>query len=137
MSDQSTPGSAIDFEKRVAQFIAVRSALAAKEKEFEESVKSLKDMKKALEALLLGYLTQTKQEMARTEAGTVSVLDKVSASIEDGAAFRKFCLEVDWMVADLRANATRVEEWSAENDGKPVPGVKLSHWRTVGVRKPT
>lgn len=137
MSDPATPGSAIDFEKRVSQFIAVRNALSLREKQFEEQVKPLKDMKKALEALLLGYLTQTRQEMARTASGTVSVLEKTSASIEDAEAFRKFCLEVDWAVADLRANAGRAEEWSAENDGKPVPGVKINKWRTVGVRNPS
>lgn len=140
MPDQQSDQSAIDFEKRVRQFVAIRDLIAAKTEVFNAEVADLKKMRDALGGVLLGYLRKTRQLSARTEAGTVSISEKDSATVEDAAAFRQFCIERDWSLADLRANASRVRSWMEEHKGDgamgpPPPGVKFSTWVTVGVRR--
>jgi hypothetical protein len=125
----------MDVEKRVAQFVQVRELIRKMEAKHEEELAQLKMLRDSLKVLLLNYLNMTKQEAARTSSGTAHIINKVSATVEDGAAFRQFCIDGNWALADLRANGPRVDEWRAENEGQEVPGVKFTKFRDIGIRK--
>lgn len=125
----------IDIEKRVRQYIVLRDLIADKQSAFDAEIAKLKGMRDALGTYLLAFLRKTNQESARTEAGTVSITSKDSATVEDPHAFRQFCIDGNWALADLRANASKVKDWLEEHDGHLPPGVKFSSFARVTVRR--
>src|SRR5579863_1345504 len=120
--------------KRVAQYRMIE----AKTKELDEAhAKSLEPLTK-IKALLQGYfeqfLTTTGQQTAVTPGGTIHWNHRVTASLEDPAAFMDFVIaEKRFDMLDRRANATAVKDYAKQMGTLP-PGAKLNSIRTVGVR---
>lgn len=140
MSDQATAPATnspqINMEERVAQFLVLRDQIDAMKEDLKERLKPYNEAKKMMEAMFLGWLSETKQTSARTEAGTVHILDRQSATIEDADAFRKWIIANEfWHMIDWKANAPQVADWIVQNDGQIPPGLKYSIFRTAGVRR--
>lgn len=137
MDSPAPPGGLppIDIEKRVSQYVKLRDLIKKKDDEHKAAMAPYAEAKKAIEDELLGYLNSTNSKSAKTDAGTVSALDKASATIEDTDAFRSFVVtHEEWDLADLRANTPAVEKF-LEDEQKLPPGVKITRFRTVSVRR--
>jgi len=132
----NSPPAAFNVEERVAQYVQIRDMKKAIKERHEAELRPYNDALKLMESLLLGYLSETKQTAARTEAGTTHILDRPSATIEDGDAFRTFVIDNRyWHLVDWKANAPQVNEYQAAHDGMVPPGVKFTVFRTAGVRR--
>jgi len=137
MTDQATATSqSMDVEARITQYLVIRDTIAAKKKELEEALKPYNEAKKLMEGMFLAYLSEHNQTSATTEAGTVHILDRLSATVEDMDLFRKYIVANElWHLVDWKANAPKVEEWIGENDGNIPPGLKFGRFRTTSVRR--
>lgn len=125
------------FELRIAQYLQVRAKKEELKKEYETRLKPINDALDALGSYLQSMLNQTGQESARAKAGTAYITTKRSATIADGAAFRRYVIGSEaWDLVDWRANEVKVAEL-VEEIGEPPPGVNFSTTRKVGVRRPT
>jgi hypothetical protein len=126
----------IDFELRVAQYVQLRDIIKQEEKEFKERIAPKKEMLATLENVLLSMLKATNQQNAKTKAGTVYRYTESSATIYDGAAFRRHVIGTEaWDLVDWRANKTAVAEFIKTTEVPP-PGVNFSQMLTVGVNRP-
>lgn len=134
---QASSPPVIDIEKRVSQFVRLRDKIKKLDDAHKLSMTPYHEAKKRIEDELLGHLNTTNSTSAKTAAGTVSALDKASATIEDTDAFRSFVVDnEEWDLADIRANTPAVEKF-LEDEQKLPPGVKISRYRTVSVRRAT
>lgn len=120
--------------QKVAAYIKLRDHKKAAEESFKDSLKRVVEAMAKLEAELLQHLIDTgASSLAADGVGTVYRNTRVSATVEDRAAFRKFCQQHDEAM-DLKANVTFVKEFMEEH-GQPVPGIKVTQMHTVGVRR--
>jgi hypothetical protein len=84
--------------------------------------------------MMLAYLSESGADSISCPAGTVYRNTQYTATVEDKEAFKTWLQETgEWEALDLRANKTYVRESMTE--GNIVPGVKLSSFNTVGVRR--
>jgi hypothetical protein len=134
MNVQAKP-VAIDIAKRVEQYVKLRDKIKELEDKFDEQIKPYKDMLEQLNSLLLDHLNTTNQDSAKTAAGTVYRSERVTASLADAAAFRRFVIGGEhWDLADWKANSTTVQAFNTEHGALP-PGVNLNRAYKVGVRR--
>jgi hypothetical protein len=134
MNVQAKP-VAIDIAKRVDQYVKLRDKIKQMEDEFDQVIKPYKEALEQLNSLLLDHLNTTNQDSAKTVAGTVYRSERVTASLADAAAFRRFVIGGElWDLADWKANATTVQQFNSENGALP-PGVNLNRMYKVGVRR--
>ena len=124
-----------DAQKRIRQLIQLKDKIKLRESELDEELKPYKEMVSKLEALILGHLGKINAQNISTPVGTVSVLHRKSASLEDPAAFMNYVIENSaWDLMDRKANAKAVEDFIIENNSPP-PGVKFSDAITLGLRR--
>jgi hypothetical protein len=124
-----------DAQKRVKQIIELKDKIKVLEDGHKEELRPYKEMVSKLEALILGHLGQINAQNISTPVGTVSVLHRKSASLEDPAAFMEYVISNEaWDLMDRKANAKAVEDFIGENNSPP-PGVKFSDAITLGVRR--
>ena len=123
------PGQATEM------FIKLRDTKKEKDDAHKESLKKVVAAMDRLEAGLLEYLNDSGANSVASDAGTAYKSVKTSASVEDKDAFWKFVIETEQREAlDIKANATFVKDYMAENEEVP-PGVKVSQIQTVGVQR--
>lgn len=137
---------AINIQKRAAQYIQLRDKIAEMEKAHEATLVPYKSLLQEINTDLLNHLDSQKVEAMKTEVGTVYVYEKSSASVADAEAFMKHVIDnQDWDLIERRANVTAVkayldasiEKAKADPSVQPglPPGVNLSRFRMVGVRR--
>lgn len=143
MSDTNTPmvvsqpGNAATVDKRIAQYIATRTAIQKANEVHEANIKPLTDLQNMLTGWLQTFLEQSGVESVKTADGTAYSTTRYSASLADPEAFMKFVKSTDnFDLLDRKANVTACRDYCTENGTLP-PGVNLSAIKTVGVRKPT
>ena len=124
-----------DIQKRVEQYIKLRSIISAKNDEHKKSMKPLNETLEQLNSVLLQHLNDLNCNSAATDSGTVYRTEKKSASLADAEAFMNFVIANQaFDLLDRKANVTAVEEHIRENDAPP-PGVNFSSAFVVGVRR--
>jgi len=110
----------------------------------EELVKLHKEQLKPYNALmdelgnkLLDHMQKTGVNSMSSKLGSVYQLTKLSATLRDGSVFRQWVVDNnEYGLVDWRANAPAVFEWIKENGGQTPPGLNVSTFTTVGVRRP-
>jgi hypothetical protein len=128
--------SDLNFELRIGQRRALDAKITEIQRAHKEQLKPYKDALDKLDVLLLDMLTQSKQENARTNAGTVYKTTKYTASITNLPEFQRHVIGTEsWDLVDWKANLTATKEFATENKALP-PGVKLSARVDIGVTAP-
>lgn len=134
MSEQNEPSV---LEKRVGQYIALRDKIAQIKEEQEKALKPYTDALLKLNTVLLEHLITTGVDSVTVRGvGTVYKNTKDSATVADGAEFRRFIIGGElWDLIDWRANTPSVKAYMEENDGTPPPGLNFRRSVAVGVRR--
>lgn len=133
MTDE--PTHVIDFDKRVAQYVALRDEIKRRDDAHKEGMKEYRETLEQLNSLLLNHINSIGGDSVRTPAGTVYRTEKRSASLADPDAFMKFVIANEaFELLDRKANTTAVSAFIAEHHSPP-PGVNFSTVYVVGVRR--
>lgn len=121
--------------QKVEAYIKLRDHKAAANEEFKASMERTNQAMERLEAELLAELNASGANSLACPAGTVYRQTQLSATVENRDEFREFCVSRGlWEAMDIKANKTFVREFMDEN-GQPVPGVKVTQTLTVGIRR--
>lgn len=124
-----------DFEKRIAQYLALRDKRDEIKKRHQDELDKINGLLDQLGDYLQACLNNTRQDSARTKIGTAFIDTKRSATIADAAAFRRHVIGLEaWDLVDWRANAPAVTKL-IEETGEAPPGVNYSTRRVVKVRR--
>ena len=135
-----------DVQKRITQYVALRDRIHEIEEKHDIELRPYKDLLDVINAELLAHLDSQKVNSMKTDAGTIYVSERPSATVRDGAAFFDFVRETEgWDLLERRANVTAVRAFidarieAAKADANvlptPPPGVNFSIYRRVGVRR--
>ncbi len=125
----------IDVDKRVGQYVALRTKIKELDDKHKEDMKPFKDMLEQLGNMLLGHLNTVNAESIRTGAGTFFKTTKKTASLEDPEAFMRFVIANNaFDMIDRKANVTAVDDYIKEHNALP-PGVKFTERVEVNVRR--
>lgn len=130
-----TPIVAIDLNKRIEQFVALRDKTRAIEETHKAQLEPFKTALETVGNILLDHLQKTGSESVGTEAGTAYISSRQSASLQDPEAFFSYVIaNKEYELLDRKANVSAVEEFIKKNGGLP-PGVKYSKMLKIGVRR--
>jgi hypothetical protein len=122
----------MNVEEAVAEARRLRDLIG----NLEEQIKPLKADLEKVKGLILSHLNETGSSAIKTAAGSCYISVKWSATIADGSAFQEFVKGNNaFDLIDWKANAPAVREYAEKTGGLP-PGVNLSSFQTLGVRKP-
>jgi hypothetical protein len=125
----------VTVAQKVARYIRLRDHKKAADEEYK---KSMERVNKAMEVLaneLHAHLLESGADHVGCESGTVYLKTEVSCTVEDREKFMAFLQENDeWDALDVKANKTFLKELMERGDELP-PGVKVSQFQTVGVRR--
>lgn len=132
----SGPPANEDIAKRIQQALQLRDKISEIKEKHDEELAPYKKLQEELHGLLMEALNRANvKSMSAPKIGVIMINERNSASLEDVEAFRSFVVNMgEWDLADLRANATRVQEYVTDNGSLP-PGVKVSTFRTLGLRR--
>jgi hypothetical protein len=131
----NTAAPPVDVEKLIGKYVKLRDIIKQKNDEHSAAMKPYGDAMAGVENILLSVLDANSLTNMKTAAGTASILDKWSAVVDDPVTFRTFCIEQNQLdLADVRANVTAVKDYNEANGALP-PGVRLTSFRKVGVRR--
>jgi len=124
-----------NIDELVGKYIMIRDHIEQAEEEFKKEMERVKAAKAKLEGQFLDYLNQIGAEHIGTPHGTVYRNTQTSAKVEDREVFRAYVQEHDlWHAMDIRANKAAIRD-IVESTGEPVPGVTLTSFATVGIRR--
>lgn len=130
-----TTAPPVDVEKLIGKYVKLRDIIKEKNDAHSAAMKPYSDAMAGVENILMSVLDANSLTNMKTAAGTASILDKWSAVVDDPLAFRTFCIEQDQLdLADVRANVSAVKDYNEAHGALP-PGVRLSSFRKVGVRR--
>ena len=125
----------VTVAQKVARYIKLRDHKKAADEEYK---KSMERVNKAMEVLandLHAYLLESGAEHIGCDTGTVYLKTEVSCTVEDREKFLAFCKDnEEWDALDVKANKTFARELMEKGEELP-PGVKVSAYQTVGVRR--
>ncbi len=125
----------IDFDKRVGQYVQLRTKIKQIKDKQAEELKPYNEALEALNNLLLAHLISTNTDSASSSSGTVYKSAKETASISDAAAFWTYVVtQANFDLLDKRANLTAVKD-HIEQHKQPPPGVNFNSRAVVGVRR--
>lgn len=117
-------------------YINIREARAELRKKFEEEDGELKSKLETIEAEMLKFLGETKQESAKTEAGTFYKQVDINAQGADWEAF------YDWVVRnnafealEKRVKKRFISDYMEAHDGAIPPGINVFREYVVRVRR--
>jgi hypothetical protein len=128
----------LDLNHLVNNFVSLRNRKRALEAEHKEQLKPYNKLLNEIGGKLLDYMQRSGVDSVSTPGGTVHQIDKRSAVIRDGEAFRAFIIETgNFDLLDLKANAPAVFDYIKEHEGEGPPGVHASTFTSVGVRSPS
>ena len=136
MSDQApvtTPN--VDIEKRVGQYVKLRDLKTELKERHEQELKPITSTMAMIEEELKGALNAVNATNMRTDAGTVSLTTKASASAADMATFWTWVVtQGQFDMLDKKPNVTAITEYVKQH-GVPPPGVNYTTYQGVGVRR--
>lgn len=125
----------VTVAQKVARYIKLRDHKKAADEEYK---KSMERVNKAMEVLaneLHAHLLETGADNVGCDTGTVYLRTETSCTVVDQAAFLAFCKDnEEWDALDVKANKTFAKELMERGEELP-PGVKVSQFQTVGVRR--
>lgn len=131
----TNPTPAIDIEKRVAQYVALRDKIKELDDAHKAKMAPFREALEQLNGMLLKHLSDVNVDSAITGAGTVYRTAKKSASLADADAFMSYVITTDsWDLLDRKANVSAVEAFITEHKTLP-PGVNFNTMHVVGVRR--
>jgi hypothetical protein len=135
-TDQATPlTNTIDVEKRVEQYIKLRDLKADIKSRHEDELKPVVETMVMIEDELKSALQQVNATNMKTDAGTVSLTTKASASAADINAFWTWIItQGAFDMLDKKPNVTAITEYVKQNGVAP-PGVNYSTYQGIGVRR--
>lgn len=125
------------LNKRVAQFIAIRSRRRDLKTEYAKKDVPLAEAQNLLSGAIMEHLKATgaAKPSIKTDAGTCFISEKATASLADADAFMRFVKEHQaFDLLDRKANVTAVKDYIKEHEGMAPPGVNYSVFQTVNVR---
>ena len=128
-----------EIAKRVEQFIKLRDKIAEVKKEQEAVLKPYTDTLLKLNTMLLELVAAAGVDSVKINGvGTVFKTVKDSATVADGAEFRRFVIGNEmWDMIDWRANAPGVRAYMEENEGGVPPGINFRRNASINVRRAT
>jgi hypothetical protein len=125
----------VTVAQKVARYIRLRDHKKAADEEYK---KSMERVNKAMEVLaneLHAHLLESGADNVGCEAGTVYLRSETTCTVVDREAFLEFCRNnEEWDALDVKANKTYAKELMERGEELP-PGVKVSTFQTVGVRR--
>lgn len=129
--------AAIDLDRVVQAYNAVRDARTAKRHAWEKEDLALEEDQDTLKVLMLDMLNRIGGKSITTDHGTIYRTEKIRPSAADWNAVYA------WIVADpdrfelleKRLKATFVKQFMEENDGVIPPGVNVHREYEVAVRR--
>lgn len=125
----------VTVAEKVAQFIRLRDYKKAADDEFKKSMERVNKAMEVLSNELHQYLLDSGAEHVGCDTGTVYLRTEVSCTVENREAFLDYCVENnEWDALDVKANKTYARELMNRGETLP-PGVKVSTYQTVGVRR--
>jgi hypothetical protein len=123
------------FEKRTAQYVAVRDKIKEISEKHAAELKPFVDLQNDLTAWFTEELDRVGAQSVKTSEGTVYQSTRYSASLNDPKAFMDYVIGNNaFDLLDRKANSTAVRDFIEQHKSEP-PGCKLSAIRTVGVRR--
>ena len=120
----------------VAAYIKARDKEAAIKAEYEAKKAPVEDLRKKIEAKLLGVMNESGMESIRTEFGTAYKSVRASCSVADWDEFFNFVQRDEaWHMLEHRASKTAVEQYRDVEKRLP-PGLNWSETLIVNFRRP-
>lgn len=141
MNSSDMPGPASpgvpELDKLINQYVLLRDRKRLIEAKHKAELAPYLKVMSEIEGMMLEHMNKLGTNSVNTDAGTAYQTTKRSASIRDGAAFRKFVVETSaYNLVDWRANANAVFDYLNAHDGNPPPGVNPTSRVTVNFRRP-
>lgn len=134
MDDQTTPPP-VDVEKRAGQFVKLRDLKTELKAKHDEELKPINEAMEMIKVELKTALNSMNLQNAKTDAGTVSLTQKVSASAADINVFWAWVItQGAFDMLDKKPNVTAITEY-VQQHGVPPPGVNYNVFQDVGVRR--
>lgn len=130
-----TPTPAINIEKRIEQYVALRDKIKELNDAHKAALKPYNEMLDKLNDVLLSHLNTVGVDSAKTGAGTVYKTLKESCTVEDPDQFMRFVIGGEhWDLMERKASLTACRTFAEENASLP-PGVRINSVQVVGVRR--
>jgi hypothetical protein len=134
MDSQNTPPP-VDVEKRAGQFVKLRDLKAELKAKHEAELEPINQAMEMIKVELKTALNSMHLQNAKTDAGTVSLTQKVSASAADINVFWAWVItQGAFDMLDKKPNVTAITEY-VQQHGVPPPGVNYNVFQDVGVRR--
>lgn len=125
-----TPDMLIGF------YVQLRDRIQAEDKAHSERMAKPRETLERLNGRMLEILQQAGVSSMKSNAGTVYVTIKTSATLSDKDAFRSYIIEnQDFELADIRPAKSAVQDYVVAHDGNLPPGVNYTQVNVVGVRR--
>lgn len=136
MDDQQAPTPpVIDVEKRVGQFVRLRDLKAELKEKHDAEMKPINDAMEMMKNEFKQVLASTNATNIKTSLGTVSLLNKATASASDLSVFWTWVItQAAFDMIDKKPNVTAITEYVKQNGVAP-PGVSYSEYQDIGVRR--
>jgi hypothetical protein len=135
MNDTTITPPQVDVEKRVGQFVLLRDLKAELKAKHDAEMKPINDTMEMIKDELKGALSTMNATNMKTDAGTVSLTNKVSASAADINMFWTWVVtQGAFDMLDKKPNVTAITDYVKQN-GVPPPGVNYNVFVDVGVRR--
>jgi hypothetical protein len=135
MNDTTITPPQVDVEKRVGQFVLLRDLKAELKAKHDAEMKPINDTMEMIKDELKGALSTMNATNMKTDAGTVSLTNKVSASAADINMFWTWVItQGAFDMLDKKPNVTAITDYVKQN-GVPPPGVNYNVFVDVGVRR--
>lgn len=120
--------------QRIEAYIKLRDFKKKSDEDYRVAMKRVYEGMERLENELLADLQTVGADSLSCPRGTVYRITELSATVEDRDVFLAHVKSQDeWEALDVRANKTFVREILEK--GGDVPGVKISQYAKIGVRR--
>lgn len=125
------------IDEMVNHYVRLRDTLKIADDKHKEKTAAAREYLENLNGAIVAKLSEIGVESAKTEYGTAYRTVTKSATVADGALFRKFIIDTkQYDLVDMRANAPAIEVFiSGIGQGNPPPGVNYSTMVKAGVRR--
>lgn len=125
----------MDVNKLVTAYVNIRNARRKLAADFKKQDNDLKEKLDLLDVELLKYLRKTKQDAAKTKAGTVYFTTESNFACGDWDKMFKWAIKNNELeVLQKRLNKTYLTNYMEENEGALPPAITVHTEQTVKVR---
>lgn len=126
----------IDLNRVTKVYLRLRDKRDELRRNYTDEDNKLKEKQERLEAEMLRFLNDTKQESSRTVSGTIYKQEDITPTGSDWERFYQFVSENDAFDAlERRIKKGFVAEYMREHEGAPPPGVSVLRKYVVRVRR--